>query len=90
MKIFGILFGGIIMGIQACRLEIITENQKDKNKAEKLYLEIIKILDNCSLVSIEKYYKFENSYKITININIDKNDHYNDNILTTAYNIASP
>ena len=81
-------FGEIIMGIQVCCLEVITENQKDKNKAEKLYLEIIKILDNCSLVSIEKYYKFENSYKITININIDKND--NDNILTTAYNIASP
>jgi len=36
-------------------LQVITENQKDKSKAEKLYLEIIKILDNCSLVSIEKY-----------------------------------
>lgn len=53
-------------------LTVITENQKSKSKAEKL-AEIIKAeLDNdINLFKIEKYNKFENSFKIVFEVSKD-------------------
>ena len=51
--------------VQNIYLTIITENQTQKIKAEKLS-EIIKseLGDDWKILTIDKYYKFENSYKI--------------------------
>ncbi|MBD3903680.1 hypothetical protein NAL32_01280 [Chryseobacterium sp. Ch-15] len=49
-------------------LTIITENQYTEIKAEKLSGIILNSGQNCNLISIEKYYKLENSFKLEFEI----------------------
>ncbi|MFL9834543.1 hypothetical protein [Chryseobacterium terrae] len=51
-------------------LTIITENQDTKIKAEKLSEKLLNYEKNCKLISIEKYYKLENSFKLEFEISI--------------------
>ena len=74
-------------------LTVITENQKTKRKAAILAEIIIQKLGNDSkIVNIEKYYKFDNSFKIEIEFDIVENDkaRINNCLISRADIIASP
>ncbi len=72
-------------------LTIITRNQNKKEKAEKLAKEIINNLNIDSEINIEKYHKYDNSFKITLSFKLDEQG--NDltcKILSLTNDICSP
>jgi len=74
-------------------LTVITENQKTKRKAAILAEIIIqKLGNNSKVVKIEKYNKFDNSFKIEIEFDIVENDKaiINNCLISNADKIASP
>jgi len=72
-------------------LTIITENQNSKIKAKKLGHQIENCNGNFKLISIEKYFKNENSFQIDFEILLDseKNNFMNE-ILVYANKIVTP
>lgn len=74
-------------------LTVITENQTLISKAHKLAETIVQKLGKDSkIANIEKYYKFDNSFKIEIEFNIDETDKaiINHCLISNADKIASP
>jgi hypothetical protein len=55
------------------RLTIITENQNKSEKADKIANLILKELNIDTVFQIDKYSKFENSYKIELEFQFDNN-----------------
>ena len=74
-------------------LTIVTHNQTQKTKAERL-AEIIQIElgNDWSVISVDKYYKFENSFKIELQYDISKVQQNEVNNLTLSFTdkIVSP
>lgn len=72
-------------------LTIITENQNSKIKAEKLSHQLQNCDENFNLISIEKYFKNENSFQLEFEISLDsrKNNFINE-IFSYANKIVMP
>ncbi|MCX8525144.1 hypothetical protein OF897_14585 [Chryseobacterium formosus] len=72
-------------------LTIITENQNSKIKAEKLSHQLQNCDENFNLISIEKYFKNENSFQLEFEISLgSKKNNFINEILSYANKIAMP
>jgi hypothetical protein len=83
----------MINNVKKVCLTIVTENQRTKRSAEILAEILVQKLGNDSkTVKIEKYYKFDNSFKIELEFDIIEIDKakINNCLISSANLIASP
>ena len=83
----------MINNVKKVCLTIVTENQRTKRSAEILAEILVQKLGNDSkTVKIEKYYKFDNSFKIELEFDIIEIDKakINNYLISSANLIASP
>ena len=72
-------------------LTVITENQAHRIKAEKLVEKIISIIGtDCLFKNIEKYTKFNNSYKLKFEIKLSDRINIIEQCIILANKISSP
>lgn len=72
------------------RLSIITENQKSKEKAEVLASLLGLTLNISTRPKLEKYYKFENSYKIEFEFSVENEENLFHYLIELTDRICSP
>lgn len=70
-------------------LVLVTSNQNQKDKAEKIGKLVRDVIPNISLPEITKYEKFPNSYKLAFNVKVDEIHFIRDMIILTD-KICSP
>ena len=70
-------------------LTLITKNQNSKIKAENFAELFKRQSENTELIEIEKYYKFENSYKIVFEKKLNVKESITEQVLEFAKKITS-